>query len=1290
MKKTILTKVISTALAIVMLLSSFQLTAITAFAAETANNNVTTSTEKELTLFESIEKEMTERSTITKDRSAINSKSQAAVYVDGKLYKEGDFSPMWDAAMDVAAYVQEPSYNSNRGRYTTVEYVINQDFCYDSSLFGEGTMTVSNKYFTIDLNGHVLERWGDNGSVISVINGSVLTIMDSNPKAENGGYIGNHKTWHYMPGGDFKIKGGVICGGYLKTGDGGGLYVNDKSVVYLTGGTIAGNKADVGSAVYLDGGSTLDMSRGNSQICYNYCAGTVSDGGAIFLRSDCTVIGGYVHHNLADDYGGGIRAKGGNITIADVVVYDNEAMEYGGGLYIERSYKEQIVTVSGCRIINNYAPDGGGGVYLWDLYRTNMVSCLVEENRSAENGAGICVSCFKGTDIAVSGEMIVRNNYEVVSENKLVNSNLYLAGDDDMIVDSLSLGAEIWIKTGIDASDYNGINKTLLDQPTNTSHLFFFSDVDGYYVKYQDDPAKDNYRHLYLEKGTRVEDGIKTLKDYSIKMLPNSYEIESGAHKGTSAPLYKGYTEYDLMSTTDFVSASPFYYSDGYFFEDPEAYNTHLATMSMNLAVSAFGRYTSLVGDNAYANHFANVKQLLSDIGCADSNFYANKDYQMKPTYYGEDGRLSTIAVAISQKQIELNGETCTLVPIAIRGAGYESEWSSNVSIGKNGEAKGFADAADQVHKQVQYYIENYGLTEELASGRIKFWVVGYSRAGATANLTSKRLVDNYGDEGNVVYGYTFEAPMGGVASAALDDVSHTGYGTYPTIHNIINEADFVTLVAPSEMDFVRYGVDHLVGSDSKNGDPVSHNANSAYYERRMKMIAQLNAINPYFKFNDSWEVADVNIILGNLPIFATDMIDKGDQIWDDPNPECYDIAKFLPWFFKMVVGDGFMLSSKTAVDPEDPDKTIIVFDTTTAREKYSEFKPLASIAGNNKSDDSFEFRDRNLGYSDMSVEQAAASLVSIFMGELTDDQMNALMGAIMTNAGILKDVHTTVHKWDTNMFKHLTEETGFLGVPLNAVVSVFAPIIRDVSHIFDLYDKLINEWDERSELQKAQSINWLMHSLLDGKNYNNMSVWDILTEEQGETLANALPVFIWFALNYASRDYNDTDYDDGMWGVGTFVNNASYIISNHYQEVSMAWVRSYDSYYENDLQAYMIDPDAVTQKDVEGSYTTATGTLTLSGQDGASIFYSVDGGDNWSWYTGPASIDKNTEKILCFSIYRGVKSNIVEIYMNPWSGSILGNGNVWFLIIGAAIIVGASIVVIETNRKKKKITMSK
>lgn len=1287
MKKTVFTKVISAALTIAMLLGSVQLTAITAFAKEhiEANSNVsaTKNAEIALTSAEAIEKEMAGRHAITKDRSAISANSQAAVYVDGVLYKEGGFSEMWNVAMDRAAYADTTKADvSNYGRSTSVEYVLNMNFRYNSSWFSEKTMTVANKIFTIDLNGHILERFDDNGSVIIVKDNSVLTIMDSNPTFVNAGNIVSHNMWSPMPGGSFKIKGGVITGGYLKTGDGGGLSIDGNSIVYMTGGTIAGNKADVGAGVYLDNGSILDMSRGTAQICYNYCAGTSTDGGAVFLRSDCSMIGGYVHHNLADDYGGGVRAKGGNISINNVVIYANKAEEYGGGLYIECSNIGQTVTISGCKVVENYAPLGGGGAYIYDVNRANMVSCIIENNLSDKNGGGIFVNGIPGVYLAISGKMIVRDNYEATSGQR-IRSNLYLSGDDDLIVDGLSMGSEVWVKTGTAPSSYYGVKKPITSQITSTSQFFFFSDVDGYVVKYQDDPAKANYRHLYLEKGAHPGEAVRVIEDFSTKVQPTPYTVESGAYKGTSMPLYKGYFEFNLMTAEDFYSASPFYYSDGYFLEDPTVYNTHLATMSINLAVAAFGRYTDSVGDNAYANHFANVKQLFSDIGCLDVDFFANEDYQIKPAYYGEEGRLSTIAVAISQKKIEANGETYTLVPIAIRGGSYESEWSSNATIGEDGEAKGFADAANQVFNHVQNYLADYGLTEAAESGKVKFWVVGYSRAGATANLTSKRLVDGFASKGNQIFGYTFEAPMGGVKTAIRAN-EYNGNGTYPTIHNTINENDFVTLVAPYDMGFMRYGVDHLIGSDYNHGNPISYSTTSAYYKQRMKMVAQLNAINPYYKFNDSWQVADINIILGNLPIFATDMIDKGEQIWDDPNPEVKNISTLLPWFYTTLIGYGFMLPSQIIENPDNPDERILVFDMTTAREKFSEMKPLATIAGNNKSGDNVKYSDRNLGYSNMSLQQSAASLLSMVMAGLTDEQMNEILVTVMANGGLFKSNYLQVNKWDQNLFNGLNDSLPVYAVPVNAIFSVLAPICSSVSGIFDVYDKLINEWDEHSELEKAQLINWLMHELLDSK-VTNKSVWEIVGEENAKILAEALPVILWFVLNYASMDYNETEFDDGMWAVGTFVNNASTIISNHYQDVSVAWVRSYDRYYDNDLQAYKIDADNINNRAPSGSYAMSKRTLTLSAEDGSSIFYSIDGGNSWTLYTKPVSLDKNPNKILCFSIYHGAKSDVKEISMNAWAGSILGGGNVWFLIVGAAAIVGASVAIIEVNKKRKK-----
>ena len=280
MKQTILMRICSVALVLAMLMC---ITPMTVFAAEQS---------AALTPAETIEKEMAERSTITKDRSQIKDGSEAAVYNNGVLYQEGSFVEMWKIAIDLAQYVRTDDNHHNTEKSGTVEFVLNDDVKYDATWFAEKTMTVSNKKLTIDLNGHLLYRNDQDGSVIIITDSSIVSIMDSNPTAEIAGNVDKNNIWAPADGGTVKINGGVIGGGYHSTADGGGLYIDEYSTVYMIGGTIAGNKADVGSAVYLEDGSVLDMSRGNSQICYNYSAGTTTDGGAIFLRSGCTVIGG--------------------------------------------------------------------------------------------------------------------------------------------------------------------------------------------------------------------------------------------------------------------------------------------------------------------------------------------------------------------------------------------------------------------------------------------------------------------------------------------------------------------------------------------------------------------------------------------------------------------------------------------------------------------------------------------------------------------------------------------------------------------------------------------------------------------------------------------------------------------------------------------------------------------------------------------------------------------------------------------------------------------------------------
>ena len=57
----------------------------------------------------------------------------------------------------------------------------------------------------------------------------------------------------------------------------------------------------------------------------------------------------------------------------------------------------------------------------------------------------------------------------------------------------------------------------------------------------------------------------------------------------------------------------PFYYSDAYFAQSSAAYNEHLATMSLNLAMAGMQKGS---GDRAYRH--APARKMLADIGCDD------------------------------------------------------------------------------------------------------------------------------------------------------------------------------------------------------------------------------------------------------------------------------------------------------------------------------------------------------------------------------------------------------------------------------------------------------------------------------------------------------------------------------------------------------------------------------------------------------------------------------------------------------------------------------------------------
>ncbi len=253
------------------------------------------------------------------------------------------------------------------------------------------------------------------------------------------------------------------------------------------------------------------------------------------------------------------------------------------------------------------------------------------------------------------------------------------------------------------------------------------------------------------------------------------------------------------------------YYSDAYFASSAYAYQQSLATMSLSLAMSAFG---SAAG--GYDTKSANVKDLLRSIGVPEEAIGVNAWFTVKP-------EVDSIGVAVGSKPIRAGEQDYTLIALAVRGGGYEREWGSNFTLGTEGQHQGFREARDNALGYLRTYIAWQGIT-----GPVKFWITGFSRAAATANLISGALDDGV-DLGDTVtyapedvYAYCFETPAGAVASEVR------WHSLYYNIFNIINQSDPVPFVAPSALDFGRYGIDRYLPSAQSS---------SHYQEQRDRML---------------------------------------------------------------------------------------------------------------------------------------------------------------------------------------------------------------------------------------------------------------------------------------------------------------------------------------------------------------------------------------------------------------------------------------------------------------------
>lgn len=266
------------------------------------------------------------------------------------------------------------------------------------------------------------------------------------------------------------------------------------------------------------------------------------------------------------------------------------------------------------------------------------------------------------------------------------------------------------------------------------------------------------------------------------------------------------------MVNNEVAMKCDFEYTDAFFEQSSYIYNHKLAITSCCFATSA------MVGDGAPFNDPESAKTMLKTIGFGNDSGEAVScyGYQKSPT-------MNSIACVVSNKNI---GDT-SIIAVAVRGGGYEGEWAGNFNVGTDTNHAGFNVAKQQVCDNIIRFINQDGVT---LNKNVKFWITGYSRAAATANLVAADVnnktldctstcydLSDYNYDTDDVFAYCFETPRNTRDKNAKN-------AKYNNIFNIVNRIDPVPRVAPAAWDYVRYGKDcYLPSKETYNPKAYSN-----------------------------------------------------------------------------------------------------------------------------------------------------------------------------------------------------------------------------------------------------------------------------------------------------------------------------------------------------------------------------------------------------------------------------------------------------------------------------------
>ncbi len=397
----------------------------------------------------------------------------------------------------------------------------------------------------------------------------------------------------------------------------------------------------------------------------------------------------------------------------------------------------------------------------------------------------------------------------------------------------------------------------------------------------------------------------------------------------------------------------PFFYSDDYFAAPSddsapaakaltwrELPDAALATASMDFALAAFGSNEHVLARN-FSDYSKCAEDYLRQCGFTDIAVNDDPDPAAEDRFNAFPSK-DSIGVVIGKKEITVwngnNNEACTLIAVGVRGGGYAGEWASNLTIGQSGRHLGFERSSQKVLGTLREYLQTRGVT---AADHVKYWVTGYSRGGAVANLTAGDIAaapETYFAAKQDVYGYTFEAPGAAVLSEDPDGT------VYPNIHNILNRMDAVPRVSPAEFGNGRLGVDYYV-PDHTNNDRMAD-----YYARMYRVLETLapgygtetdpvvkNADPAVFPYDKPVEIYNFS-----LQALVSDVSSMGLQPYRDwrgepiGNKDGEGYSLYIDEFLDKFVS-AFVSSRAWDYNPAAPTAVIQVTDPVTHRQNYGD-----------------------------------------------------------------------------------------------------------------------------------------------------------------------------------------------------------------------------------------------------------------------------------------------------------------------------------------------------------------